>query len=80
MFQPIERPIGMPGSVADGSTMYTQGNTPYQFPKGIAQQPQGVPQGMPQGMPDALGTAKQPQQYSVGDPMIDKYINMFLGA
>ncbi len=59
-----------------------------QQPMPIQQQP-NMPTVPPEGMSpqqaevdalDALSAEQQKPKYSVGDPHLDKYINMFLGA
>ena len=77
-------PIGMPQQAApDMSTMYPQGNPFGAVPQEMPMvQPRGMEQ-MPQNVPTFPGSYSSPEgtsavKYSVGDPMLDKYINMFL--
>lgn len=79
----------------DMSVMYPQGKPQIQVPAGMPMNP-GMPPQMPQGIQasapqmnpqqaeeDAMNALAQQQQkpkYSIGDPIVDKYINMFLGA
>lgn len=73
LFQPINPQAGMPQN--------NMGQPPQFPPQGMPAQQTGMtPEQAQVDAMDALAEQQQKPKYSIGIPLVDKYINMFLGA